>query len=43
MIGSSRETVTRVFARFKRENLVQVRGSEFRIVNPAGLEQLLVG
>jgi len=43
MIGSSRETVTRVFARFKRENLVQVRGSELRIVNPAGLEQFLVG
>ena len=43
MIGSSRETVTRVFARFKRESLVQVRGSELRIVNPAGLEQFLVG
>jgi CRP/FNR family transcriptional regulator, cyclic AMP receptor protein len=43
MIGSSRETVTRVFARFKRENLVQVHGSGLRIVNRAGLEQLLVG
>jgi len=43
MIGSSRETVTRVFARFKRENLVRVRGSEICIVNPAGLEKLLMG
>jgi len=43
MIGSSRETVTRVFARFKRENLVQVRGAELCIVNPAGLERFLVG
>src|SRR6266568_6571657 len=43
MIGASRETVTRAFARFKRENLVQVHGSGLRIVNRAGLEQLLVG
>ena len=42
MIGSSRETVTRVFARFKRENLVQIQGSELCIVNAAGLEELLV-
>jgi len=43
MIGSSRETVTRMFARFKRENLVKVDGSALMITNRAGLEDLLVG
>jgi CRP/FNR family transcriptional regulator, cyclic AMP receptor protein len=43
MIGSSRETVTRILARFKREKLVQGNGSGLRILNPAGLEDLLTG
>jgi CRP/FNR family transcriptional regulator len=43
MIGSSRETVTRVFARFKREHLVKVDGSALIITNRPGLEDLLVG
>jgi len=43
MIGSSRETVTRMFARFKRENLVKVNGSALIIANRAGLEALLIG
>ena len=42
MIGSSRETVTRTVARFKRENLVQVRSSGLRIMDRAGLEDLLM-
>jgi len=41
MIGASRETVTRVFANFKRERLVEVRGSTLIIANKAGLEKLL--
>jgi CRP/FNR family cyclic AMP-dependent transcriptional regulator len=41
MIGASRETVTRVFASFKRERLVRVRGSTLIIANKAGLEKLL--
>ncbi len=41
MIGASRETVTRLFTRFKREQLVRVNGSRLHILDPAGLEQLL--
>jgi CRP/FNR family cyclic AMP-dependent transcriptional regulator len=41
MIGSSRETVTRLFASFKRERLVEVRGSTLIIANKLGLEKLL--
>jgi CRP/FNR family transcriptional regulator, cyclic AMP receptor protein len=41
MIGLSRETVTRLFARFKREQLVGVHDSHLHILDRAGLEQLL--
>lgn len=41
MIGASRETVTRLLARFKRERLLQVRDSTVFIANKTGLEQLL--
>jgi CRP/FNR family transcriptional regulator len=41
MIGSSRETVTRLFTRFKREQLVQVDDSRLHILDREGLEQLL--
>ncbi len=40
MIGASRETVTRLFADFKRNNLIEVHGSTLVITNKAGLEQL---
>ena len=43
MIGASRETVTRLFARFKHERLIKVRGSTLIIANKAGLEKLLGG
>jgi CRP/FNR family transcriptional regulator len=43
MIGASRETVTRLFASFKRERLVKVRGSTLIIANRTGLEKLLGG
>jgi CRP/FNR family transcriptional regulator, cyclic AMP receptor protein len=41
MIGASRETVTRLFADFKKKNLLQIRGSSVTIRDKRGLEQLL--
>ena len=40
MVGSSRETVTRMLTRFKKEELIQVRGSSILILAPALMEQL---
>jgi CRP/FNR family transcriptional regulator, cyclic AMP receptor protein len=40
-IGSSRETVTRLFASFKKKDLVEVHGSTLIIKNRLGLQQLL--
>src|SRR6266516_619208 len=41
MIGASRETVTRVFADFKRRQLLQVKGSTLIIKNKTGLESVV--
>ena len=41
MIGTSRETVTRLFADFKKRQLLQVKGSTLIIKNKAGLERVL--
>jgi CRP/FNR family transcriptional regulator, cyclic AMP receptor protein len=41
MIGASRETVTRLFADFKKNNLLQIKGSSVTIKNKLGLERLL--
>jgi CRP/FNR family transcriptional regulator len=41
MIGSSRETVTRLFTDFKRKHLLEVHGSTLTITNKAGLEKVL--
>jgi CRP/FNR family cyclic AMP-dependent transcriptional regulator len=41
MVGTSRETVTRLFAEFKRKCLVEVHGSRLLIANQAGLQKLL--
>lgn len=41
LIGVARETVTRLFATFKREHLIEVNGSTLVIANKAGLERLL--
>jgi len=41
MLGASRETVTRLFANFKREQLVEVHGSTIVIANRAGLQRLV--
>ena len=41
MIGTSRETVTRLFADFKRNRLIEVHGSTLVLGNRAGLQRLL--
>jgi CRP/FNR family cyclic AMP-dependent transcriptional regulator len=41
MIGASRETVTRVFANFKRQRFVEVHGSSLIITNKSGLQDIL--
>jgi len=43
MIGSSRETVTRLLADFRRKQLIQVTGSTFLIKNKQGLESIIRG
>jgi len=41
MIGCSRETVTRLFASFKKNSLVEVHGSSVIIKNKAALEEMV--
>jgi CRP/FNR family transcriptional regulator, cyclic AMP receptor protein len=41
MIGASRETVTRLFADFKKKNLLQIKGSSVTIKDKLGIERLL--
>ena len=41
IIGVARETVTRLFASFKREHLIELQGSTLVIVDKAGLERLV--
>jgi len=41
MIGCSRETVTRLFASFKKSQFIEVHGSSVVIKNKAGLEEIL--
>lgn len=40
MIGTSRETVTRVFSHFRKKNLVAIRGSTLTVKDRPGLERL---
>lgn len=40
LVGSSRETVTRMLGRFKRQKLIQMRGSSILIPSPERLEQI---
>jgi CRP/FNR family transcriptional regulator len=42
-IGASRETVTRLFAHFKREGLIEVHGSTLLIADKPNLEKLVAG
>ena len=41
LIGSSRETVSRILADFNRKGLVHVNGSSITVENPSGLEKIL--
>ncbi len=41
MIGTSRETVSRVFSDFKKKRLLEVKGSIVTIRDKAGLEQIV--
>ena len=41
LAGTSRETVTRLFSRFRREKLIQVRGTSITILEPEQLEALV--
>ena len=40
LVGSSRETITRMLGRFKREKLIQIRGASILILEPEKLGQL---
>ena len=42
LIGTSRETVTRVLSRFKKEKWIQIRGASILIVAPDALDRLTV-
>jgi len=41
MIGTSRETVTRLFSDFKKKKLLQVKGSTLTITNKSGLQNIV--
>jgi CRP/FNR family transcriptional regulator len=41
MIGTSRETVTRVLSIFRKKNLVVIKGSKLTLQDKAGLERLV--
>ena len=43
MIGTSRETVTRVFAGFRKKNLLIVKGSTLTLKDRPGLERIVQG
>ncbi len=43
MIGTSRETVTRVLADFRKKNLLIVKGSTLTLKDRSGLERLVQG
>ena len=43
MIGASRETVTRIFADFKRKKILEVKGSSITIKNKSGLQHMVEG
>ncbi len=41
MIGTSRETVTRLFAGFKKQKLIEQEGATLVVANRVGLESLI--
>ncbi|MEO6924509.1 MAG: Crp/Fnr family transcriptional regulator [Bryocella sp.] len=40
MVGSSRETVTRTLGQFKRDNLIEIRGSSISLLSPERLAEI---
>jgi CRP/FNR family transcriptional regulator len=40
LVGSSRETITRMLGLFKKERLIEVRGASIVILAPERLEQM---
>jgi len=40
MTATSRETVTRTLSRFRRDNLISIKGISLRVLQPDALEQL---
>jgi len=42
MIGTTRETVSRLFSEFKKKQLLQLKGSTLIIRNKSALEKLLL-
>ena len=43
MIGASRETVTRLFADFKKKQLLQIKGSTLIVKDKSGLQKMVEG
>jgi CRP/FNR family transcriptional regulator len=43
MIGTTRETVSRLFANFRRKRLIEIHGSTLVLTNKEALESLLTG
>jgi CRP-like cAMP-binding protein len=41
MIGTTRETVSRLFSQFRRKQLVQLKGATLIIRNKAALEKIV--
>jgi len=41
MIGTTRETVSRLFAEFKKKDLLQLKGATLVIRNKAALEKMV--
>jgi CRP/FNR family transcriptional regulator len=42
MTATSRETVTRVLGRLKRDRLIRIRGASLTVLQPQELERLAV-
>jgi len=42
LVGCSRETMTRMLGRFKREKLIQIHGVSILILSPEKLERISV-
>jgi len=42
LVGSSRETITRMLSRFRRDKLIQMHGASILILSPERLEELSV-